>query len=115
VWRLALTWIVLLAFSLQTYVTQTHSHITAGPATREAAAGLAGKVAVDSASALGDDAAACPLCQLIAAAGFFVTPVAAASQPVTDWVFQPVIAETIRGLAARPTGFAWRSRAPPQA
>ncbi len=104
--RLAATWLLLLAFALQAYVTQTHLH--AGdfqPAPR---------ASVQASSPDGGEALACPLCQAVATAGVFLTSgVAAALGPaVSSALLSRVPAEA--GRAVGPAGFAWRSRAPPR-
>jgi len=105
--RLVVTWMVLFAFTLQSYVTQTHLH-------RAPVVELVGKISAHGVSPAGDEAIACPFCQAIAAAGAFFSPAAIALGPL---VVQPEAAAPppiVVGLAIAPAGFSWRSRAPPQ-
>jgi hypothetical protein len=109
-WRAALTWMVLLAFALQSYITQTHIHNPPAPAGRAA---IAEVVSAGGAPADREDIA-CPFCQAVAAAGAFfaATPVVAtlpAAQART-----PVSPPAVLGLHLASAGFNWRSRAPPQ-
>ncbi|HEY1879313.1 MAG TPA: DUF2946 family protein [Caulobacteraceae bacterium] len=112
VWRLALSWTLLIAFALQSYATQTHVH-------RASITPIASG-AISTASAIGSpqpgdqEAIACPFCQAIAAAGAFVGPA-----PVA--FFLPALRAEAASLppiaiflAIAPAGFSWRSRAPPQ-
>lgn len=103
---------VLLAFALQSYITQTHVHpspAAAGPAAMATAAISAHDPAPDS-----HEAIACPFCQAIAAAGGFVTPtlVAVAFLGQAQAAALPQFETRPPALAA--PGFSWRSRAPPQ-
>ena len=113
-WRLVATWMVLLAFALQSYVTQTHIHPAPFAADRAPIAQVVGAVSVQVASPL-DEAVACPFCQAIAAAGALHGPVAVA---IDRLVFATLAAHgppTVAGRATQPAGFSWRSRAPPHA
>lgn len=113
VWRLVLSWTLLIAFSLQSYATQTHAHWSSiaavtGNASFSAASSFASPQSGDP------DSIACPFCQAIAAAGAFVGPAPA------DLSLPVLRAETTDarptgvGLAVNAAGFSWRSRAPPQ-
>lgn len=104
--RFAVTWILLLAFALQSYVTQTHLHAQAfQPAPRASA----------HSSSPGDgEALACPLCQVVASAGVFLTPAAMAAVPPGAWSVPISRAPAETGRTTAPAGFAWRSRAPPR-
>ncbi len=103
--RIAATWLLLLAFALQAFVTQTHLHAQAfQPAPRASL----------QASSPGDgEALACPLCQAVAAAGVFLTPVATVALPPAVSAALLSHAPAQAGRAVGPAGFAWRSRAPP--
>ncbi len=109
VWRMALTWAVLIAFALQSYVTQTHVHWeTVAPAASSAGSAIQSPQPGDS------EATACPLCQAVAAAGAFVgaAPIAVSWPVVRAAVAVPP--PIVVGLAVRAAGFSWQSRAPPQ-
>jgi len=112
-WRLAVTWVLLLAFALQSYVTQTHFH-PAAASDRAPAVQLTDKVFAQRAPPAGDEAIACPICQAIAAAGAFLTPGLSSAPPQAALVLLTSSPAAVAGLAATPAGFAWRSRAPPQ-
>ena len=113
-WRLAVTWALLLAFALQSYVTQTHLHPAAVPERAGAAQSVGHAVALPAPPA-GEEAIACPLCQAIAAAGSFLAPSLSSTQPPAMLALLLAAGPAaVAGLAATPLGFAWRSRAPPQ-
>jgi hypothetical protein len=112
-WRLAVTWVLLLAFALQSYVTQTHFH-PAAASERAPAVQLTDQVFAQRAPPAGDEAIACPICQAIAAAGAFLAPGLSSVKPQAALVLLTAGPAAIVGLATTPTGFAWRSRAPPQ-
>jgi hypothetical protein len=115
--RLAITFFALFAFTLQTYVTQTHIHGMAR--INSAAAPLAfdknaaheqqpGKLPPS------DDPANCPICQEILHTGFYVTPSATALLLPTVAAF---IAPTVVDIKtiAQASSHSWKSRAPPLA
>jgi hypothetical protein len=110
--RLCVILTTLLAFGLQSYVTQTHIHLAPDSFAGASDSG-ATKQKPDKFPANGDPAN-CPICQEIAHTGQFVTPSAAA-------LLLPSLAISIvRIVADIPTGaqsssHAWRSRAPPKA
>jgi hypothetical protein len=112
-WRLGVIWAVLLAFALQSYVTQTHVHPTA-VAADAAAIQPAARASAEQAPAGGGEALACPLCQAVSVAGAFVAPGAVGVLPLTVWPVPVSRAPTKPGRAVALAGFAWRSRAPPQ-
>jgi hypothetical protein len=112
-WRFALTWLLLIAFALQSYVTQTHFHPAAS---HEASAiRLAGPPLAQTAPPADQEAIACPLCQAIAAAGAFLAPGLPTAAPPAALILLSPSLPAVAGLAATPAGFSWRSRAPPQA
>ncbi len=109
VWRVALTWAVLIAFALQSYVTQTHVHWgTIAPVASSTGS------AIESPQPGDPEATACPFCQAVAAAGAFVgaAPIAFSRPAVRAEVAAPP--PIVVGLAVRAAGFSWQSRAPPQ-
>ena len=109
-WR-SLTWILLLAFTLQSYITQTHIHPVAHPA---ANASIVKNASQAPAPAPADrDALNCPFCQAIATAGAFFTPAAPLLILPTLWVRvtpPPVSLVLLHPAFAR----GWNSRAPPR-
>jgi hypothetical protein len=106
-WRLLATWVVLLAFALQSYVTQTHVHPSPAPA--EAVS----QMSVPAVPA-GDDTTLCSLCQAIAAAGAFFSPAAVVVALPAVLAQATAAPPAGRSLAAAAASFSWRSRAPPQ-
>jgi len=109
-WR-AMLLAVLLAFSWQSFITQTHRHFA--PAATAAALGKAGIAARQPGRQLPSDTpASCPICSEIAHAGPIMLPApveviapAAASFHAADT--RPLT------LALLQRSHAWRSRAPP--
>jgi zinc transporter ZupT len=117
--RYLVTFLVALSFFLQSYITQTHIHLS--PSERRAAGQvLAGQSSTEEASQKGDpgkkpdndDPAHCPLCQAVAAVGIFVAPSAPAivvpvALSVPEWSTQHFASRRIT-----PT-HNWQGRAPP--
>ncbi|SRR5260221_8921177 len=112
--RLVATWILLLAFALQSYVTQTHVHRAPVAAERAQIVEVGGKISGFSAAPVGDEAIACPFCKAIATAGAFFSPAAIALRPPVDQAGAAALPPIVAGLSIAPAGFSWRSRAPPQ-
>jgi hypothetical protein len=110
-WR-SVTWLVLLAFTLQSFVTQTHIH-----ALPPMAAATIGKVLTSAPGAdkspVSSDTTTCPFCQAISHAGaFFASSTPRLPFPI-DWaecLVPFLIAIAGRSFAAH----SWQSRAPPQ-
>jgi len=124
--RLALSrllmFVTLIAFSAQTYLTQTHIHLASEgheTAALEQAAEGSGKIVGTAPAAPKDkypaneDPANCPLCQEILHSGQFVTPAAAA-------VLLPFVSISVIETATPVTNLInavthiWRGRAPPR-
>ena len=116
--RVAFTLFCLLAFSAQTYLTQTHIHRAGEPAAIDLL--LSGKAfSADQkqvpakAPQPGDPDNSCPLYQLAHLNGACVTPAAAA-------LLAPNLAVSVIQLAVqavvtvKAVGYNWRGRAPPQ-
>lgn len=113
--------VTLLAFSLQTYLTQTHIHFASeARSTVTVEKTVAGAVkALTSKPAnpkdkypANEDPANCPLCQELIHSGQFVTPAAAAT------MLPSLSVSVIELLASAPTltravSHIWRGRAPP--
>ena len=108
----AIAWVVLLAFTLQSFVTQVHIH-GAFSASTPAVEKLAGGSSHSKAPAQ-NGTSDCPFCQAITHAGAFAAP----SAP--GLILQISFAETaapllIAVVAAIAPPHPWQSRAPPQA
>jgi len=121
--RLGLTFLMLVAFALQTTVMQTHVHIgnvavTAGfledlkistPGQKDAAKGSQPRDHFPA----NDDPANCPICQEIMHAGQFVTPQAAALLLPTESVSFVPISLAIP-VFSEAVSHSWQGRAPPR-
>ncbi len=110
--RPVVTWMVLLAFALQSYITQTHVHYAPAPAVR--APMVAGAISAHSPAPTDHEAIACSFCQAIAAAGGFVSPAPLALSFLVGQAETAILPPVDVGFAAAAAGFNWRSRAPPQ-
>ncbi|HXV01726.1 MAG TPA: hypothetical protein VG166_14630 [Caulobacteraceae bacterium] len=111
--RLVVTWMVLLAFALQSYITQTHIHDATAPARSAIPAGVS-QATVAATSPADQEAIACPFCQAVAAAGaFFAAPPVVPAPPLAQ-ARTVASAPVAIGLFLPSAGFSWRSRAPPQ-
>lgn len=111
--RLLVTLCVMLAFGLQSYITQTHIHLA--PDSFASASGIStNKHSQPDKFPANGDPANCPICQEILHNGQFVTPSAAV-------LLLPSVAVSIIKIVAdipataQSASHAWRSRAPPQA
>jgi hypothetical protein len=109
-WRLA-TWALIVAFAIQSYITQTHIHAPA----RNAVSGIA-KVLVKN-PARGktqdhDDGAECLFCQAVVHSGAFFAP----ASPVlplpaqSALVSASLVVAIVQGMRR---AWIWQSRAPP--
>lgn len=109
----AITWLVLLAFALQSFITQTHMHGAFGGAGDAQIVKTLADTPSHTHKAPSENRADCPFCQAITHAGAFFTPSAPA-------LFLPVtLAETLAPtFVARVAGsfssHPWQSRAPPR-
>lgn len=110
--QLAILLAALLAFTWQSFVTQTHVH----PAPHAPVSAIAGQpVAVSTHAAepgSSDQPASCPICQEIAHSGAYLLPAPFSIHipgPVTLWLSLAVL----MALAVRQTSHRWQSRAPP--
>ncbi|MEI9851197.1 MAG: DUF2946 family protein [Sphingomonas sp.] len=105
---------VLVAFSWQSFVTQTHRHFDPGAISGVAAA----KADVANPQAPGRQAppdlpANCPICRELAHAGPFVLPAPITFDAPAPAIFWLALA-TLPGLTLTQRSHAWQSRAPPQ-
>ena len=115
--RLAITLFALLAFTLQTYVTQTHIHGIARVSTVTATLAF-DKNAVQKQQPdkfpPANDPANCPICQEILHTGYYVTPsVAVLPLPAVAVSIAPTVIDIMTIVAAH--SHSWKSRAPPLA
>lgn len=106
----AVTWIVLLAFALQSFVTQTHIHgfLDSAPTIT--------KVLIEGPShsnaPIHDDTNNCPFCQAITHAGVFATP--CTPSLILPAALVEIAAPTLFTAAiAIVSPHPWQSRAPP--
>ena len=122
-WRLLVAIVALVAFSFQSFITQTHIHVQGIPVTSGIlqttdANGLKA-VALKQTPAPKDKAPAndaplkCPLCQAVGYAGHFVTPSAAALILSTTAISILPLAATILSSRETPSHI-WQGRAPPR-
>lgn len=107
--RRALTLVLLVAFCLQSFVTQTHLHAThaAGSALVAFQSPHTGKAPLD------EGVAACPFCQATIHAGAFFAPAAPAFVIPASWTGITRLTP-VSVVRRRAPAHAWRSRAPPQ-
>ena len=112
--RLCATLLLLLAFTLQSYITQTHIHHTSPATPAIVGAAVSNGAASHGASPADHEAAACPFCQAIVVAGAFFTPAPLILGPPSNLAVMDILRPIVVGLATTPAGFSWRSRAPPQ-
>jgi len=103
--------IAVLAFALQSYVTQTHVHGDAQ--------GISEVIKITTSQVLGQHkapanrAADCPLCQAVVHAGVFVASGALTLYLPFVWV-KTVALVTITRASSHATAHDWQSRAPPR-
>lgn len=108
----AVAWVVLLAFTLQSFITQTHIHGIFGGG-GAATVSTVTNGSPHSKDPSQDNARYCPFCQAITHAGAFAAPSAPSLILPISWaemVALPVLAIAIRSIWSHP----WHSRAPPQ-
>jgi hypothetical protein len=109
----AITWLVLLAFALQSFITQTHIHGAFGGAGDTQIVKTLADAPSHHGKAPAENPADCPFCQAITHAGAFFTPSAPALiLPVTwaEMLAPSVVAGIVRSFSSHP----WQSRAPPR-
>lgn len=109
-----MTLFVLVAFTSQTLVTQTHIHVGEQLAANVTAPSLKGSLAKQQLPSKSptDDSANCPICQGLAHAGSYVTPSPAAVVFLTGSSLGVEIARELIAVAQRHS-HGWQSRAPP--
>jgi|SRR5579871_3279472 len=111
-WR-SVTWLVLLAFTLQAFVTQTHIHGLPRTATGATIGTVLTSESGQHKAPIDNDATGCPFCQAIVHAGAFFAPVAPLLLLPVVWTAGAAIAP-IPIAVVSPPPHSWQSRAPPQ-
>ncbi len=110
-WNTGLSWrfvacFLLIAFTLQSYITQTHIHNGTPAAISKIVTGSHGKAPVD------DNPMDCPFCQAVAHNGPFFLP--AAPLLLLSAVWTELAAPSLRmRVTADAAAHNWQSRAPP--
>jgi Protein of unknown function (DUF2946) len=104
--RLALALLLLVAFTLQSFVTQVHVH--------GATWSVAAHQQKPDKQPTGDDQSGCPICQVIAHSSHFIAPSVAVPAPLATAMFFFVAAQDSAAIS-QATSHDWRSRAPPKA
>jgi len=113
--RIVLVFLLVIAFSLQGLVAQTHIH-GAHPAGRPVVDGLATAIVgtSDQSGLPTDDEEHCLLCQAVALSTGLSTPTAG-GMPMPVQVLLGIMALlSAHALLVRPLGHGWRQRAPPR-
>ena len=124
-WRVVVASVALVAFALQSYLTQTHIHSAAPQSASISIGFLNGKFPLSIAAKRDahpapqknaparDDSGKCPICQAMGYAGQFITPPAASfilpSQAISIVSFAAIILSTFEAASHN-----WQGRAPPQ-
>ena len=117
-WRVVVASVALVAFALQSYLTQTHIHSAAPQSASISIGFLNGKFPLSIAAPqkkapARDDTGKCPICQAMGYAGQFITPPAASfilpSQAISIVSFAAIILSTFEAASHN-----WQGRAPPQ-
>jgi len=110
-WRL-IVGVVLLAFTLQSYFTQTHTHDPSQSLSSTATLNLLAKAPADRKAPTDNSPSNCAFCQAIAHAGIFFTPATLPLLPAlsAECEATAVAASVLAGAVFR----YWQSRAPPQ-
>jgi hypothetical protein len=111
-WR-SVAWFLLLAFTLQSYVTQTHIHGAAQGVGGAAIVKLLSKAPAHGNSPSENSSTDCPYCQAIVHAGAFFMPVTPVPIPLAVWserIAPSIMASNVDSASAHD----WHSRAPPR-
>ena len=109
----SIAWILVIAFSLQSLITQTHIHNVFEGQGGLAIAKTLTKGSADAKLPSRDRGTNCPFCQAIAHAGAFFTPPALSLLQPPTWaeiILVPFVADARGNFSSHP----WHSRAPPQ-
>ena len=109
--RQAFVWVLLIAFALQSYLTQTHIH-----GTNQTLGGICIVKCLEKApaenTAPSKSVADCPLCQAVVHAGFFFAPAVPIAAHLCLWV-RCASPFTDSNASFSASAHNWRSRAPP--
>jgi len=108
-WRSLISLVVMLVFSVQSFLVQTHLHNL--PQSLSAAAGITASTPSSKAPL---DADKCFLCQEYLHGGTYLTPAAAAVLPPSAAVSLKPLRLAL-AFADRPVSHSWMGRAPPRA
>lgn len=103
-----MTWILLLAFSLQSFITETHLHPFAA-----AGSELALQAPIQGHAPFDQGQANCPFCQAVVHAGAFFAP-ASPNVYRPNWTAGIAVFSAVRGVRILAGAHSWNSRAPPQ-
>jgi len=106
-WR-AIIWLVVIAFSLQSYIAQTHIH-DAATALHETSSG-----SHDNKSPIGNNPMDCPFCQAVAHGGTFFLSATTPLLLSAAWIELPAPVLSLRATFDA-VAHSWKSRAPPKA
>ena len=120
--KLALAFVVLFAFLIQSFVTQTHVHFSEQADASFAVSDAGATVAKSNTGEpqqrdrrgvpSRDDPANCPFCQQIAVAGAFLSPFTAILQLPTEVGLLPQISAAVEATTQQ-VSHIWQGRAPP--
>ncbi len=119
-WRSVVLTLALLAFALQSYITQTHIHFVSAQAFGLSGDNFTptikttdGKTAPAKKTPSNDDPANCPVCQAAAHAGQFITPSAIGFALPSETVAIVPLAIVVL-TASETVSHGWQGRAPPR-
>jgi len=113
-WRLCATLFLLLAFTLQAFITQTHIHGPASAGDRTAIVKIVGQTSAVAVTTTSDDTVACPFCQAMVVAGSFFIPTPLGMSTQAGLAVEHALPPNVVGLALAHASFSWRSRATPE-
>lgn len=105
--------LILLAFTAQSYITQTHIHGWAQATPASATAGVLNAAPPDHKVPLDQSHPDCPFCQAVAHAGVFAAPAPLVWIVPAIWFATDALAATTRP-AGHTFAHIWQSRAPPR-
>ena len=121
-WRLLIATLVLIAFTIQSFIAQTHIHVGAAASvgtkfSRVLDAGwskvtIAGRIDSQDKAPANDDPLKCPLCQAVGYAGHFVAPSAAALLLPPNTI--SILPSAVTAVSPREIfSHSWQGRGPP--
>ncbi|HTQ14809.1 MAG TPA: DUF2946 family protein [Rhizomicrobium sp.] len=112
-YRLVVTFVAAIALLFQSYVTQTHIHVSGNAKRAAAPVGAVGDLERNKGGQPSKgDPAHCPLCQAIAYSAHFVAPLPIVALLPTQMTWMARISQTLRVPIAF-SSHNWRQRAPP--